>query len=101
MREPHASVYWQEEGVKGQGGKDQPGKAGKLMISTKSRVPCDKELPYAQNPSDGKVGKLETLVAPKKGVRERDLFVMCAPLCTVGLCFVRYVNIKYSKTKIK
>lgn len=86
MREPHGSVYWQEEGAKGQGGKDQPGKAGKLMISTKSRGPCDKELlPYAPNTSDGKVRKLVTAVAPKKGVQERD---MCAPLCTVGLSFV-------------
>lgn len=29
-------------GVKGQNGKDQLKKAGKLMISTKSRGPCDK-----------------------------------------------------------
>lgn len=33
-REPH--------GLKGQSGKDQLKKAGKLMISTKSRGPCDK-----------------------------------------------------------
>lgn len=41
-REPHGSVCWQAEGVKGQNGKDQLKKAGKLMISTKSRGPCDK-----------------------------------------------------------
>lgn len=41
-REPHGSVCWQAEGVKGQSGKDQLKKAGKLMISTKSRGPCDK-----------------------------------------------------------
>lgn len=42
MREPHGSVDQQGEGVKGQGRKDQPGKGGKLMISAKPRVPCDK-----------------------------------------------------------
>lgn len=42
MREPHRSVDQKGEWVKGQGGKDQAGKPGKLMISTKSRVPCDK-----------------------------------------------------------
>lgn len=33
MREPHGSVCLQEEGVKGQGEKDQPGEAGKFMIA--------------------------------------------------------------------